>query len=94
MGTGNSIETRIDPVARMVKDLTAEEVVNWMIESHGLSENSRNTVTFNLKEQFKWHRLQGRLDRRPFWIFMAELLRIRRTSPLGPGMPVDLQVRE
>jgi hypothetical protein len=77
---------RRDPVARMVSDLSAQEVVEWLIEYHGLNEESAKTVEMNLREQFKWHRLQGRLDRGGFAVIVAELLRLRR-SPMTLEKP-------
>ena len=69
---------RTDPVARMVTDLTAEEMTDWLIEHHGLNESSRQTVESNLREQFRWHRLQGRLDRDDTAKTVAELLSMYR----------------
>lgn len=66
-----------DPVERMVRDCTAEEMTDWMIGAHGLDLESRQTVVSNLREQFKWHRLQGRLDRHPTLAIIAELLHLR-----------------
>lgn len=49
----NEREMRKDPVARMVCDLSAEEVVGWLIEFHGLDKSSAQTVEMNLREQFR-----------------------------------------
>ena len=72
---------RKDPVERMVHDLSAEQMVEWLIEYHGLDKFSAETVEMNLREQFRWHRLQGRLDRDDLAATMAELLNMRQ-SPL------------
>ena len=63
MRTDLSADKRKDPVARLVRDLTAEEMVGWLVKYHGLPEGESSIVMSNLKEQYKWHRLQGRLDR-------------------------------
>lgn len=77
-----SVELRKDPVGRMVCDLTATELVDWMVRYHNLPEESAKTVEMNLREQYKWHRLQGRLDR-GWRVFaaIAEVLGMRQ-SPL------------
>lgn len=64
---------RTDLVDRMVKDMTAAEVVIWLIEHHGLKEASRDIVESNLTEQMRWHRLRGRLDRTPWLAAVVEL---------------------
>lgn len=74
--------TRPDPVARMVRDLSPEEIVAWMVEYHGLPESSTQTVIINLREQYKWHRLQGRLDNNTTAGLVAELLLMRRSPML------------
>ena len=79
---------RRDPVARMVLDLSAQEVVDWLIEFHGLDKGSAKTVEMNLREQFKWHRLQGRLDRGGVAVIVAELLQMRR-SPMTLEKPAE-----
>ncbi len=56
-------EFESDPVSRMVRDCTAEELTDWLIKNHGLRPESRTTVVSNLRDQFRWHRLSGRLDR-------------------------------
>lgn len=81
-----SCNERKDPVERMVHDLTAAEMVEWLIEYHGLDKGSAETVEINLREQLKWHRLQGRLDRGGFALIAAELLRMRR-SPMTLERP-------
>jgi hypothetical protein len=70
-------DKRRDPVSRMVRSLTAEEIVDWLVEYHGLPPNSASTVKTNLREQLKWQRLQGRLDRLPVVAVIAKLLRLR-----------------
>lgn len=77
-----SVELRTDPVGRMVCDLTPKEFVDWMVKYHGLPPESAKTVESNLLEQYKWHRLQGRLDRG--WQVLsalAELVGLRQ-SPM------------
>ena len=64
-----------DPVDRLVRNTTAEEITDWLIKYHGLSEHSRDVVTSNLRQQFLWHRLRGRLDRHPFFALVLELLK-------------------
>lgn len=76
-----SCNKREDPVACMVRDMTAEEMVAWMVEYHGLNAGSARTVIINLAEQYRWHRLQGRLDRNTTAGLIAELMVMRR-SPL------------
>lgn len=75
-----SCDQRKDPVARMVRDMTAEEMVDWMVKYHGLPEGSRDTVVSNLREQYRWHRLQGRLDRTPTVQLLAQMLAMRQSS--------------
>lgn len=86
-------QKRKDPVARMISDITALEVVEWLIEFHGLDKSSAETVERNLREQFKWHRLQGRLDRGGFAVVMAELLQMRR-SPMTLERPPKESVKK
>lgn len=81
-----SCQKRADPVDRMVSDLTAEEFVAWLIEYHGLPACARDTVVSNLREQYKWHRLQGRLDRNTTAGLVAELL-LMRQSPMALKTP-------
>lgn len=77
----DGIELRKDPVGRMVCDLTAKELVDWMVKYHKLPVDSASTVEMNLREQYKWHRLQGRLDRGFKVLFaIAGLLRIRQNA--------------
>jgi hypothetical protein len=64
---------RTDPVDRLVKDISAEEIVDWMIEYHGLSKDSRRTVVSNLRDNLHFHRLRGRLDRTPWLANLVEL---------------------
>lgn len=68
---------RKDPVDQMVRDMTAKEVVDWLVEYHRLPKSSASTVESNLREQFKWHRLQGRLDRGGFALIVACMLNMR-----------------
>lgn len=75
-------DQRVDPVERLVRDLSAEEMVEWMVKYHGLPKSNADTVISNLREQYRWHRLQGRLDHRPFLILLAELWGLRR----GPSI--------
>jgi len=82
-----SCDERPDPVDRAIRDMTPAEFVDWLIEYKGLNPQCRDNVESNLREQYKWHRIQGRLDRSPFWQFMAELLRVRRDSPLRLERP-------
>lgn len=72
----------------MVRDTTPEEFVEWLVEYHGLPKGSARTVEMNLREQFKWHRLQGRLDRNTTAGLVAELLLMRR-SPMTLEKPVE-----
>jgi hypothetical protein len=66
---------RADPVDRMVADSTPSEFVAWMVKYHGLPDKpwTRETVESNLAEQFRWHRLRGRLDRHPWLAALVEL---------------------
>lgn len=73
-----SCHKRMDPVDRLVSDLTPEEFVDWLIEYHDLPEPARGVVTDNLTRQFHTHRLRGRLDRWPAWAALAELLLRRK----------------
>lgn len=73
----NAYEERIDPVDSMVRDCTAKEFVGWLVQYKKLSPDQAENVEMNLREQFKWHRLQGRLDRRPWFIMLAELWGLR-----------------
>ncbi len=74
-------DKRDDPVTRVVRDLSAEEMVEWLVDYHGLPKESADTVLLNLREQYRWHRLQGRLDRNTTAGLVAELLLMRR-SPM------------
>ena len=69
-----------DPVQDMVRALSAEEYAEWMVKYHGLPEASARTIELNLREAFKWHRLQGRLDRHPSLAVLAELLMLRQSA--------------
>ena len=71
-------ELREDPVARLVCDTTAEECVDWLVKYKGLPETQRQNVEGNLRDVFKFHRLQGRLDRNTTAGLIAELLLMRR----------------
>jgi len=72
-----SCELKSDSVLRQIRDLTAEEMVDWLIEFKGLEKSGRDNVISNLNEQFKWHRLNGRLDRSNFWTVIALLLKVK-----------------
>lgn len=72
-----SCDDREDPVLRAVRDLTAKEVVEWLVKYKGLPESSADNVESNLREQFKWHRLQGRLDHNSTAALIAELWLLR-----------------
>lgn len=74
-----SFGKRKDPVARLVHDMTAAEVTGWLVEFHGLNPSSSKTVEDNLRDQFKYHRLQGRLDRNSNLAILAELLKLRQS---------------
>ena len=79
--------SRKDPVSRKVRDLTPEEVVHWLVEYHGLRADSAETVVSNLREQFCWHRLQGRLDNNSTAGLVAQLL-VMRQSPMELQQPI------
>lgn len=49
------------------------------MEYHHLPKASAETVEMNLREQYKWQRLQGRLDQRPTAAIVAELLHMRQS---------------
>lgn len=70
---------RKDPVARMVCDSTAEEFVEWMVKYKKLDPAQAENVESNLREAFKWHRLQGRIDRSPLLQTIAVLLGLRQS---------------
>ncbi|HDR9065494.1 TPA: hypothetical protein ACU967_002251 [Burkholderia contaminans] len=78
-----------DPVNRLVRALTAKEITVWLVEHHGLKPGARETVESNLREQFRWHRLQGRLDRGGWLSFIATLFGLRQ-SPLVLEKPETL----
>lgn len=82
-------DERKDPVLRLVRDASAEEMVEWLVKYHGLDPRCVDTITINLREQFRWHRLQGRLDRSPTASVIAELLLMRRSPQTleAPKMP-------
>jgi hypothetical protein len=75
-----------DPVQRMVSAGTPEFFVTWLIEHHGAKESSRKTIESNLREQFRWHRLQGRLDRGGWLNFFATLMGLKQ-SPIELKTP-------
>lgn len=79
-------DERTDPVERLVRDASGEEMAEWMVKYHGLKPSSAETVASNLREQFKWHRLQGRLDQKPTAAVIAEIFLMRR-SPLTLKTP-------
>ncbi len=72
-------DRRKDPVMRMIRDLTPSEFVSWLIEHHGLPVESMRTVEINLRDQFKFHRLQGRLDRKSNLAILADLWKLRQS---------------
>lgn len=72
-----SCDKKRDPVNRMIRNLTAAEFVAWLVEYHGLPHHAAETVEMNLREQLKWQRLQGRLDRRPAISVIAQIFRLR-----------------
>lgn len=78
---------RDDPVDRMIADCTATEFVDWLIWRGSAEESDKNTLISNLNEQFKWHRLQGRLDRRPGLAVLAELWGLRAKNSLNWRWP-------
>jgi len=80
------MDKRPDPVSRLVRNIEAREMVQWLVQYHGLPESSAETVESNLREQFKWHRLQGRLDARPIAAVIAELFAMRH-SPMILNTP-------
>jgi hypothetical protein len=69
-----------DCIDDMVRALSAERMVDWLIQSHGLKPTSRDTVLINLREQFRWHRLQGRLDHAPSIAVLAEVWGLRQST--------------
>ena len=69
-----------DPIERMVRNLSAEEMVDWLIKYKGMHEECRQNVTQNLREQFRWHRLQGRLDRSTTAALIAQMLLMRQSA--------------
>lgn len=82
-----SCDKRKDPVSRLVRDLTPSEVVSWMVQFHGLPVESAETVETNLRSQFKYHRLQGRLDRNSGLAILAELWKCRQTAKILERSP-------
>lgn len=84
-----SPDNHADPVQRLVRALTAEEFVDWLIEGHGLNKESAKTVAHNIREQYRWHRLQGRLDHQPAIAALAEVWQMRQSpkflEPKGGG---------
>lgn len=81
-------DERTDPVERLVRDCSAQEMVEWMVKHHGLNPDWAETIEINLREQFRWHRLQGRLDRCGTALVIAELLLMRR-SPMLLSSPAE-----
>ena len=70
----------------MVCSMTSQETLDWLrfrgtitAEEHAVDGNGFNTLEANLREQYKWHRLQGRLDRFPFLAALAELWKLRQS---------------
>lgn len=75
---------REDRVDRLVRDMTAAEVVDWLIEYHGLKESSRETAICNIEENQRFHRLRGRIDRSSALAAIVELwLRIRHGKAIA-----------
>ena len=72
-----SCDQRPDPVDRMIRDLTPAETVAWLVRYKGLSEDVADNVESNLRESFKWQRLQGRLDQTPWLAVLASLWGLR-----------------
>lgn len=58
-----NIDDRKDPVDKQVRDLSPEEIAEWLIKYHHLPEESRSVVVSNLRTQFYWHEIRGRLWR-------------------------------
>lgn len=81
-----------DPVEQLIPQITSWSFVAWLVWYKGLDEDVAENVESNLREQFRWARLQGRLDRPSFAAIVAELLRLRRsTESLGaPPKPAPL----
>lgn len=75
--TPHSCEDRKDPVDRMLRDCMAKEFTDWMLQYKSLIPAEAENVEVNLREQFKWHRLQGRIDQSPLLIFIATLWGLR-----------------
>jgi hypothetical protein len=78
-----------DPVQDITQALSSKAMVDWLVEHHGLKESSRVTVEMNLRGQFRWHRLQGRLDRGGWLNFFATLMGLKQ-SPLELAKPETL----
>jgi hypothetical protein len=83
---GLSCDKTYDPVDKLVRNLTPEETGAWLVKYHNLPEGSAETVIMNLREQYRWHRLQGRLDKCEPAALFAELL-VMRQSPLALKRP-------
>lgn len=82
-------DTTKDPVDKMIRDCSAEEFIQWLIDYHELPNNSlKECIISNLKDQFKWHRLQGRLDTRPTAAVIAEIFLMR--ADIRKLMPTKL----
>jgi hypothetical protein len=69
-----------DPVSKLVRAMSAKEIVDWLVKHHGLNERSKETVEMNLREQMRWHRLQGRLDGGGWLNFFATLMGSKATA--------------
>lgn len=74
------MSNNLDPVQRMVRVSSPEKFANWLIESHGAAESSRRILEMNISEQMRWHRLQGRIDRQPLLVGLAELWKLRQSA--------------
>lgn len=86
-----SCDKRKDPVSRLVRDLTPHEVVQWLIDCHGLPFRAAKTVEMNLREQFKYHRLQGRLDHRGNLALLADIFRMRQSAKVMERNPAEFE---
>lgn len=67
-----------DPVDAKIAAMTPEAITDWLVTFHGLPSTSRDTVARNLREQFKFHRLQGRVDQRPALAVLMEIFQLRQ----------------
>ena len=79
-----------DPVSALVLNISAREFTQWLVEHHGLKSEHAGIVETNLHLQFKWHRLQGRLDRRAWLRDLARLWGLWR-DPRGLSSAGEVQ---